>query len=88
VVKKEGTYQVLARKWRPQTFEEVVGQEGTVQALKNAIAMKGVTHARLFSGPRGIGVTRTGRLLSRAPERRELRAPAQGGGTDARVAGQ
>jgi DNA polymerase-3 subunit gamma/tau len=66
VAKGEGTYQVLARKWRPQTFEEVVGQEGTVQALKNAIRMERIAHAYLFSGPRGTGKTTIARLLSKA----------------------
>ena len=66
MAKGESTYQVLARKWRPQTFEEVVGQEGTVQALKNAIKMGRIAHAFLFSGPRGIGKTTIARLLSKA----------------------
>jgi DNA polymerase-3 subunit gamma/tau len=66
VAKGEGSYQVLARKWRPQTFEEVVGQEGTVQALKNAVRMGRIAHAYLFSGPRGIGKTTIARLLSKA----------------------
>lgn len=66
MAKGESTYQVLARKWRPQTFQEVVGQEGTVQALKNAIKMERIAHAYLFSGPRGIGKTTIARLLSKA----------------------
>jgi len=66
VAKGESTYQVLARKWRPQRFEEVVGQEGTVQALRNAIAMGRIAHAYLFSGPRGTGKTTIARLLSKA----------------------
>jgi len=66
VVERDESYQVLARKWRPQTFEEVVGQEGTVQALKNAIAMGRIAHAYLFSGLRGTGKTTIARLLSKA----------------------
>lgn len=66
MAKGESTYQVLARKWRPQRFEEVVGQEGTVQALRNAIAMGRIAHAYLFSGPRGTGKTTIARLLSKA----------------------
>ncbi len=66
MVERNESYQVLARKWRPQTFEEVVGQEGTVQALKNAIAMGRIAHAYLFSGLRGTGKTTIARLLSKA----------------------
>ncbi len=66
MAKRENEYQVLARKWRPQTFEEVVGQEGTVQALRNAIKMGRIAHAYLFSGPRGTGKTTIARLLSKA----------------------
>jgi DNA polymerase-3 subunit gamma/tau len=66
VAKSNDSYQVLARKWRPQTFEEVVGQEAVVQALKNAIAMGRIAHAYLFSGPRGTGKTTLARLLSKA----------------------
>ena len=65
-MERDDSYKVLARKWRPQTFEEVVGQEGTVQALKNAIKMKRIAHAYLFSGPRGTGKTTIARLLSKA----------------------
>lgn len=60
------TYIVLARKWRPQTFEEVVGQEHITRTLRNAILTKKVAHAYLFAGPRGIGKTTTARLLAKA----------------------
>jgi DNA polymerase-3 subunit gamma/tau len=60
------TYQVLARKWRPQTFEEVVGQEPITRTLKNAIAQGRVAHAFLFSGPRGVGKTSVARILAKA----------------------
>jgi DNA polymerase III subunit gamma/tau len=68
------TYQVLARKWRPQTFEAVVGQDAITRTLKNALASGRIAHAYLFAGPRGIGKTTTARLLARAllcPERKE-----------------
>jgi DNA polymerase-3 subunit gamma/tau len=58
--------QALYRKWRPKTWDEVVGQEHIVQTLKNAIANDRVGHAYLFSGPRGTGKTTTARLLAKA----------------------
>jgi DNA polymerase-3 subunit gamma/tau len=60
------SYQVLARKYRPQTFDELVGQDHVVQTLKNAIETKRVAHAFLFVGPRGIGKTSTARILAKA----------------------
>lgn len=59
-------YLVLARKWRPQTFEEVVGQRHITQTLQNAISQKRVAHAFLFAGARGIGKTSTARILAKA----------------------
>jgi DNA polymerase-3 subunit gamma/tau len=59
-------YQVLARKFRPQTFEEVAGQAHVVKTLCNAIAQGRVAHAFLFSGPRGVGKTSVARILSKA----------------------
>ena len=59
-------YQVIARKFRPQVFEEVVGQNPIVQTLKNAIEMDRIGHAYLFCGPRGVGKTTTARLLAKA----------------------
>jgi len=58
-------YQVIARKFRPQVFEDVVGQKPIVQTLKNAIQMNRAGHAYLFSGPRGVGKTTTARLLAK-----------------------
>ena len=58
--------QALYRKWRPQTWAEVVGQEHIVQTLRNAISNDRVGHAYLFSGPRGTGKTTTARLLAKA----------------------
>jgi len=59
-------YQVIARKFRPKTFEEVVGQEHVVKTLRNAITQSRIAHAFLFSGPRGIGKTSVARILSKA----------------------
>jgi DNA polymerase-3 subunit gamma/tau len=59
-------YQVLARKWRPQTFEEVVGQEPITLTLQNALAQGRVAHAFLFSGSRGVGKTSVARILAKA----------------------
>jgi DNA polymerase-3 subunit gamma/tau len=58
--------QSLYRKWRSQTFDELVGQEHVVQTLRNAIAEDRVAHAYLFTGPRGVGKTSMARLLAKA----------------------
>lgn len=58
--------QALYRKWRPQTWDAVVGQQHVVQTLRNALAADRVAHAYLFSGPRGTGKTTTARLLAKA----------------------
>lgn len=60
------SYQVIARKWRPQTFEEVTGQEAITQTLRNALEHDRLHHAYLFSGARGVGKTTTARLLAKA----------------------
>ncbi len=62
----ENNYIVTARKWRPQTFDSVVGQEHITNTLKNAIKSNRIHHAYLFSGPRGVGKTTTARILARA----------------------
>jgi DNA polymerase-3 subunit gamma/tau len=59
------TYQVLARKWRPQRFEDVIGQRSVTQTLRNAIAAKRIAQSFVFSGPRGVGKTTTARILAR-----------------------
>jgi DNA polymerase-3 subunit gamma/tau len=59
-------YQVIARKWRPQTFEDVVGQRHVTATLENAIRANRVAHAYIFSGARGVGKTTTARILAKA----------------------
>jgi DNA polymerase-3 subunit gamma/tau len=60
------SYQVLARKWRPQRFDDVVGQQAVTRTLRNAIASGRIAHAFVFAGPRGCGKTTTARILARA----------------------
>ena len=58
-------YTVVARRYRPQRFADVVGQDHVVQALRNAIRMNRVTHAYLFSGTRGVGKTSIARIFAK-----------------------
>ncbi|HVM96465.1 MAG TPA: DNA polymerase III subunit gamma/tau [Candidatus Acidoferrales bacterium] len=60
------SYLVIARKWRPQTFDEIVGQEHVSQTLQNAIRSNRVAHAFLFTGVRGVGKTTAARILAKA----------------------
>ena len=60
------THLALARKWRPQRFEDVVGQRGVVETLKNAITSGRIAQSFIFAGPRGVGKTTTARILARA----------------------
>jgi DNA polymerase-3 subunit gamma/tau len=66
MAKEDTSYLVLARKWRPQLFEEVVGQKHITQTLQNAISQQRVAHAFLFTGARGVGKTSTARILAKA----------------------
>src|SRR6267378_720046 len=59
-------YEVIARKWRPQTFTEVTGQEPITRTLRNSIEHQRLHHAYVFSGARGVGKTTTERLLAKA----------------------
>jgi DNA polymerase III subunit gamma/tau len=60
------SYLVLARKWRPQEFDDLVGQEPIMRILKNAVSQGKIAHAYLFSGPRGVGKTSSARILAKA----------------------
>jgi DNA polymerase-3 subunit gamma/tau len=60
------SYLVLARKWRPQGFDDLIGQEPITRILKNAIEQGKIAHAYLFSGPRGVGKTSMARILAKA----------------------
>lgn len=62
----EKGYQVIARRWRPKQFDELVGQDHIVRTLRNAIEGKRIAHAYLFVGPRGTGKTSTARLFAKA----------------------
>ena len=59
------SYKVLARKWRPQRFDDVVGQRAVTQTLRNAIAANRIAQSFVFAGPRGVGKTTTARILAR-----------------------
>ena len=60
------SYQVLARKWRPQSFKEVIGQPHVLTALENGLTQDRVHHAYLFSGTRGVGKTTIARILAKS----------------------
>ena len=64
--KRDDSYVVFARKWRPQTFEEVVGQDSVKRQLQNALSDGRIANAYLFAGPRGVGKTSVARILSKA----------------------
>src|SRR5512135_738814 len=62
----QGPYVVVARRYRPQTFDELVGQEHVAKALSNAISTGRVGHAYLFTGARGVGKTSAARIFAKA----------------------
>jgi len=75
-------YQVLARKWRPQLFEEIVGQDHIVRTLRNAILLGRIAHAYLFTGMRGTGKTSTARILAKALNCKKGPTPSPCNGCD------
>src|SRR5207344_412514 len=60
------SYLVIARKWRPQRFDDVVGQQAVTRTLRNALTSGRLAQAFVFAGPRGVGKTTTERILARA----------------------
>src|SRR5262252_746474 len=60
------SYQVIARKWRPKRFDDVIGQQAVTRTLKNALLSGRLAHAFVFAGPRGVGKTTTARILARS----------------------
>ena len=60
------SYKVLSLKWRPQTFDDIVGQDHVTKTLTNAFKLDRVAQGYMFTGPRGVGKTTTARILSRA----------------------
>src|SRR6185369_5429638 len=65
-LKSDMSYQVIARKWRPQKFDDVIGQRAVTRTLRNALASGRLAQAFVFAGPRGVGKTTTARILARA----------------------
>src|SRR5579864_8587868 len=70
------SYQVLARKYRPQKFSDVIGQEHVTRTLQNAISQQRIAHGYIFSGHRGIGKTTVARILAMALNCRSIDKPS------------
>ena len=68
-------YEVIARRWRPQTFDEIIGQRHITDTLKNELKSGRIAHAFLFSGIRGIGKTSTARILAKSLNCQQFDAP-------------
>ena len=79
------SYQVIARKWRPQKFDDVVGQQAVTRTLRNALATGRLAQAFVFAGPRGVGKTTTARILARALNCQKGPTPDPCGACDACV---
>ena len=60
------SYVVIARRWRPQRFDEIIAQEHVSQTLSNAISNDRIAHSYIFTGPRGVGKTTSARILAKA----------------------
>src|SRR5579872_7448341 len=78
IIKLSMPYQVLARKYRPQRFDEVIGQEHVTRTLKNALQQQRIAHGYIFSGHRGIGKTTVARILAMALNCRASDKPQTG----------
>src|SRR5437773_10519704 len=75
------SYQVIARKWRPQKFDDVVGQQAVTRTLRNALSSGRLAQAFVFAGPRGVGKTTSAPSLPRPPTAGKGRRPDPSAGS-------